>query len=82
MPLLTSAGMMLYALIPTLVPQYAYLGFLAGTIVFSIASGLSEVLLSPLIAAIPSENPDRDMSRLHSLYAYGVVGVTVSRDHR
>ena len=35
------------------------------------SAGLSEVLLSPLIAAIPSKNPQRDMSVLHSLYAFG-----------
>ena len=79
MPLLTSAGMLIYALVPTLFPEKAYVGLVLGTVVFSIAAGLSEVLLSPLVAALPSDNPDRDMSRLHSLYAYGVLlVVTVS----
>ena len=75
MPLLTSLGLFLYALIPMLVPQFAYAGLLGGTVVFSVAAGLSEVLLSPTVAAIPSDNPDRDMSLLHSLYAFGLVGV-------
>lgn len=75
MPLLTSAGLLTYALIPTFFPQYAYVGFVAGTLMFSVAAGLCEVLLSPLVAAIPSDNPERDMSMLHSLYAYGVVMV-------
>ncbi len=73
MPLLTSLGMVIYAVIPWLFPQSAYLGLALGTVVFSVAAGLSEVLLSPTIAAIPSENPQRDMSLLHSLYAFGVV---------
>ena len=77
MPLVTSLGLGLYALLPTLFPQKAYLGLLLGTIVFSVASGLSEVLLSPTIAALPSENPQRDMSTLHSLYAFGVVTMVV-----
>lgn len=77
MPLLTSLGFTIYALVPTLFPQYAYAGFVIGTIVFSIAAGLCEVLLSPLVAAIPSENPEKDMSMLHSLYAYGVVTVVI-----
>lgn len=72
MPLITSAGLALYALIPTLFPHYAYLGLVAGTILFSVSAGLSEVLLSPTIAAMPSDNPQRDMSLLHSLYAFGV----------
>jgi len=48
-----------------------------GTIIFSVSAGLSEVLLSPTIAAIPSDNPQRDMSMLHSLYAFGVFTIVV-----
>ena len=77
MPLLTSAGLLTYALVPMLFPQYAYLGFVTGTVIFSVAAGLCEVLLSPLVAALPSDNPERDMSKLHSLYAYGVVMVVL-----
>lgn len=77
MPLLTSVGMFTYALVPMFFPQYAYAGLLIGTVIFSVSAGLSEVLLSPLVAAIPSDNPDRDMSKLHSLYAYGVVTVVI-----
>lgn len=79
MPFITSIGLMIYALVPTFFPDYAYVGLLIGTIIFSVAAGLSEVLLSPTIAAIPSDNPQRDMSTLHSLYAFGVFTVvTVS----
>lgn len=77
MPLLTTLGLLIYALVPTFLPQYAYLGLAVGTVVFSIASGLGEVLISPIVAALPSDNPERDMSFLHSLYAYGVVMVVV-----
>lgn len=77
MPLITSAGLFIYALVPMLLPGIAYAGLLAGTVIFSVAAGLSEVLLSPMIAAIPSENPQRDMSMLHSLYAFGVFTVAV-----
>ena len=75
MPLLTSLGLFIYALIPSLLPQYAYVGLLIGTFIFSVAAGLCEVLLSPLVAALPSDNPERDMSMLHSLYAWGVLTV-------
>ncbi len=77
MPLITSAGLLIYALVPTLWPDMAYAGLLIGTVVFSVSAGLSEVLVSPTIAAIPSENPQRDMSLLHSLYAFGVFTVVV-----
>ncbi len=77
MPLITSVGLFIYALVPTLLPQYAYAGLLFGTVIFSVSAGLSEVLLSPVIAAIPSDNPQKDMSLLHSLYAFGVFTVVV-----
>lgn len=72
MPLITSLGLVVYALVPTFFPDIAYLGLVIGTVIFSISAGLCEVLMSPLIAAIPSENAEHDMSKLHSLYAYGV----------
>lgn len=77
MPLLTSTGLVIYAVLPNVMPQYAYLGLITGTVLFSVSAGLSEVLLSPVIAAIPSDNPQKDMSKLHSLYAFGVFTVVV-----
>ncbi|MBE7048131.1 MAG: MFS transporter [Ruminococcaceae bacterium] len=77
MPLITAMGLCLYALIPMLFPGYAYIGLLAGTILFSVAAGLGEVLVSPTVAALPSDTPDKDMSILHSLYAYGFVSVVL-----
>lgn len=76
-PLIVFVGLILYAVLPKVFPEFAYLWILTGTVIFSVASGLSEVLISPVIAAIPSENPDREMSKLHSMYAWGVVGVTL-----
>ena len=77
MPLITTVGLMIYALSPILFPQNIYIGLLIGTVIFSVSAGLSEVLLSPVIAAMPSDNPQKDMSLLHSLYAFGVLFVVV-----
>ena len=74
-PLLTLVGLFLYAVCPLAFPQYAYAGLVVGTLVFSVSGGLAEVLISPVIAAIPSDDPDREMSKLHSVYAWGVVPV-------
>ncbi len=76
-PLLAMTGLVLYALAPVLFPQAVYGGLILGTIIFSTAGGLGEVLISPLIAALPSKDPDREMSKLHSIYAWGVVGVVL-----
>ena len=77
MPCITSLGLFIYALVPNFFPQYAYVGLVVGTIIFSVSAGLSEVLLSPVIAAIPSDNPQKDMSMLHSLYAFGFFTMVV-----
>lgn len=75
MPVLTVVGLLLYALGPVLFPSAVYLGLAIGTVLFSVSSGLAEVLISPVIAALPSDNPERDLSKLHSIYAWGVVGM-------
>ncbi len=76
-PFIAIAGFLLYALFPMFAPNFAYVGLVMGTIIFASASGLAEVLISPVIAALPADNPEREMSKLHSMYAWGVVGVTV-----
>lgn len=74
-PLITIFGFLVYALVPLFFPDLAYVGLLIGTVIFSVSGGLAEVLISPTIAALPSKNPEREMSKLHSVYAWGVVAV-------
>lgn len=77
-PIITAAGFLLYALSPVIFPNNVYIGLALGTVIFSVSSGLSEVLISPVIAAIPADDPDREMSKLHSVYAWGSVFVIIS----
>ena len=74
-PILGISGLALFAVCPLLFPESAYLGIVIGTVIFSAASGFNEVLISPVIASLPSDNPDHEMSKLHSIYAWGVVFV-------
>jgi len=74
-PFIAMIGLVLFAAAPVLFPGAVYVGLVIGTIVFSAAGGFGEVLGSPVIAAIPAKDPDREMSKLHSVYAWGVVGV-------
>lgn len=76
-PFLTMAGLIIYALSPVIFPNFVYIGLCIGTVLFSMASGFCEVLISPVIAALPADDPDREMSKLHSIYAWGVVAVAV-----
>ncbi len=76
-PVIAAVGFLIYSVWPFFVPNHVYLGLVIGTVLFSAASGFAEVLISPVIAALPSDNPDRDMSLLHSAYAWGVVFVII-----
>lgn len=76
-PFIAFIGLMVYAILPGIFPDTAFLWIAAGTVICSVGAGLGEVLISPVIAAIPCENPEREMSKLHSMYAWGVVGVVI-----
>ena len=76
-PFLAVVGLVFYGIWPFFMPNHIYIGLVIGTVLFSAASGFAEVLISPVIAAIPSPDPDREMSKLHSVYAWGVVGVVI-----
>lgn len=76
-PVLCGLGLLIYGVWPYVFPEAVYPGLVLGTIIFSASGGFVEVLLSPVVAAIPSPNPDREISRLHSVYAWGVVAVIV-----
>lgn len=76
-PIINFLGLVVFAAAPTLFPNNVYLGLLLGTLGFSASGAFVEVLISPVIAALPSENPDREVSALHSVYAWGTVGVVI-----
>lgn len=77
MPVITFTGLLLYALSPVVFPNSVYTGLVIATVIFSLSNGLAEVLTSPIIAAIPSDNPDREVSKLHSVFAWGSVFVVI-----
>lgn len=72
-PAIAVFGLIIYALWPSVFPEAVYPGLVIGTVIFSAASGFAEVLISPVIAAIPAKDPDREMSKLHAVYAWGAV---------
>lgn len=76
-PLLATLGLLIYGLVPTFFPQYAYGGLVTGTVLFSVASGLNEVFLSPTLVAISEGNSEKAMSAMHSLYGYGCAAVAI-----
>ncbi len=77
MPVIMVAGLLIYGIMPWILPEFVYMWLIIGTIIFSASSGLAEVLISPTIAAIPSDYPEREMSKLHSAFAWGCVVVVI-----
>lgn len=75
MPVITIAGLTVFALAPLF--KNVYLGLVLGTVIFSLSAGLGEVLVSPVFATMPAKEPDREMSKLHSCYAWGTVAVII-----
>ncbi len=76
-PVLVTIGFLVYALFPFAFPNHVYIGLVLGTMIFSASSGFNEVLANPVILSIPSDDPDREISKLHSTYAWGIVGVII-----
>ena len=73
---LTVTGFLLFALSPVVLTD-PYPGFILATIVFSGSGGLLELLLSPIVNAIPTDEKATAMSVLHSFYAWGQVAVVL-----
>lgn len=64
------------AFLPDLLSSH-YAGIMVCVIVYAIGSGLTEVLVSPIIEACPFENKHTMMSLLHSFYCWGWVAVVL-----
>lgn len=48
-----------------------YIGLLISVVIYAVGGGLTEVLISPIIEACPTENKSSEMSLLHSFYCWG-----------
>jgi fucose permease len=75
---LVAAGLLLLATLPPLTPS-PYLGLALAVVVYGVGGGLLEVLVSPLVEALPGlrERKAAAMSLLHSFYCWGQVFVVL-----
>jgi Major Facilitator Superfamily. len=71
------AGLVLFGMTPYIFPHSVFTGVVISTIIFSFSSGLLEVLLSPIIDAIPNTHKGPAMSLMHSFYAWGQVATII-----
>lgn len=71
-----TAGLVLLSVLPNVLPS-PYLGLILAVIVYALGGGLLEVLVSPIVNALPGEEKESAMSLLHSFYCWGQVGVVL-----
>ncbi|MBQ9737006.1 MAG: MFS transporter [Clostridia bacterium] len=71
---LATVGLLILGLVAP-VMESTYFWIFISVILFSIGSGLLEVILSPIVEACPSKNKSAAMSKLHSMYGFGSVAV-------
>ena len=67
-------GLVLLGILPGILPS-PYIGLLIASVIYAVGGGLLEVLLSPIVSALPSAAKSSQMSLLHSFYCWGQVGV-------
>lgn len=72
--LLAAGGLAGLAFFPFLLPD-PYIGILLSIIIYAIGGGITEVLISPIVEACPSDNKESAMELLHSFYCWGHVFV-------
>ena len=70
----SALGLIGLAFLPELLPD-PFTGIIISTIIYAMGSGLTEVLVSPIVEACPFEHKEAAMSLLHSFYCWGSVGV-------
>ncbi len=75
-----SVGLVLMGILP-LIMSDKYLGICISAVVYAAGSGLMEVVLSPMVEILPSDNKRGSMQILHSFYCWGqaftIIGTTV-----
>ena len=57
--------------------ENAYIGIVISIMLSAIGSGITEVIISPIVESIPGEKKTAEMSLLHSFYCWGQVVVVL-----
>lgn len=63
-------GLSMLSFLPRIMPD-PYIGIVISVMVYAFASGLMEVILSPMVEMLPTKNKSGNMSILHSFYCWG-----------
>lgn len=69
-------GLASLGILPNLLKN-SYIGIVISIILSAIGSGITEVIISPIVESIPGEKKTAEMSLLHSFYCWGQVTVVL-----
>ncbi len=72
-PIICAVGLIMFATVPYWAGNFMFVGFCISTAVFSLAIGLLEVILSPIVSGLPGEHTASSMAVLHSFLAWGII---------
>lgn len=73
---MSGAGLICLGMLPFALPN-AYVGIVIAMVMSAIGGGLNEVIISPIIEALPGDAKAASMSLLHSFYCWGHVLVVL-----
>lgn len=71
-----AVGLILLGILPELTSD-PYLGISIAVVIYAIGGGLTEVIISPIVEAWPTDKKGAAMSLLHSFYCWGSVLVVL-----
>ena len=69
-------GLAMLSFMPRIMPD-PYVGIVISVMVYAFASGLMEVILSPMVEMLPTKNKSGNMAVLHSFYCWGQAVTTL-----
>ena len=69
-------GLSCLGILPNIMTN-SYLGIVISIVLSAIGSGITEVIISPIVESIPGEKKTSEMSLLHSFYCWGQVFVVL-----
>jgi len=72
-----STGLILMSVLPFVMGENAYGGLITAVMIYAVGGGLIEVIISPIVDAIPGDAKASAMSLLHSFYCWGQVLVVL-----
>lgn len=70
------SGLFCLGILPNIMNN-SYVGIVISIILSAIGSGITEVIISPIVESIPGEKKTAEMSLLHSFYCWGQVTVVL-----